>query len=118
MRYTTYHKNVAVIKDKSKLKEAMEKLARYEDTEEGLNVDDVLQGLVKAKYDALSEYNKERIQNAIKLIIKLANHHASAESELIERFWKELKDLLKFIDEVDGQLDPVSDIREYVEGLL
>lgn len=118
MRYTEYHQNIAVIKDKSLLSDALAKLAKYEDTEEGLNVDEVLQGLVKAKYDALSEYNKERIQNAIKLIIKLANHHASAESELIDRFWKELKDLLKFIDEVDGQLDPVSNIREYVEGLL
>ena len=118
MRYTEYHCGVPVVKDKSLLSDALAKLAKYEDIEEGLNVDEVLQGLVKAKYDALSEYNKERIQNAIKLIIKLANHHASAESELIDRFWKELKDLLKFIDEVDGQLDPVSNIREYVEGLL
>lgn len=33
-RLTTRHNGVAVIKDKSKLKEAMEKLARYEDLEE------------------------------------------------------------------------------------
>lgn len=34
MRYTEYHSGVAVIKDKNLLKEAMEKLARYEDAEE------------------------------------------------------------------------------------
>ena len=33
-RLTEYHNGVAVIKDKSKLKEAMEKLAHYEDMEE------------------------------------------------------------------------------------
>lgn len=34
MRYTTYHCGKAVIKDKSKLAEAMEKLAKFEDEEE------------------------------------------------------------------------------------
>lgn len=34
MRYTEYHAGKAVIKDKNKLSEAMEKLARYEDVEE------------------------------------------------------------------------------------
>lgn len=34
MRYTEYHAGKAVIKDKNKLPEAMEKLARYEDAEE------------------------------------------------------------------------------------
>ena len=34
MRYTEYHAGKAVIKDKSLLSEAMEKLARYEDAEE------------------------------------------------------------------------------------
>ena len=34
MRYTEYHAGKAVIKDKNKLAEAMEKLARYEDAEE------------------------------------------------------------------------------------
>ena len=34
MRYTEYHAGKAVIKDKNKLSEAMEKLARYEDDEE------------------------------------------------------------------------------------
>ena len=33
-RLTEYHCGVAVIKDKNKLKEAMAKLARYEDAEE------------------------------------------------------------------------------------
>lgn len=34
MRYTEYHAEKAVIKDKSKLPEAMEKLAKLEDLEE------------------------------------------------------------------------------------
>ena len=34
MRYTTYHCGKAVIKDKNKLSEAMEKLAKLEDTED------------------------------------------------------------------------------------
>ena len=34
MRYTEYHNGVAVIKDKNLLKEAMEKLAKYEDKED------------------------------------------------------------------------------------
>ena len=34
MRYTEYHAGKAVIKDKNKLSEAMEKLARMEDAEE------------------------------------------------------------------------------------
>ena len=34
MRYTKYHAGKAVIKDKNKLSEAMEKLARYEDAED------------------------------------------------------------------------------------
>lgn len=34
MRYTEYHDGVAVIKDKSLIKDAMAKLAKYEDVEE------------------------------------------------------------------------------------
>lgn len=34
MRYTEYHDGVAVIKDKSLMKEAMQKLAKYEDAED------------------------------------------------------------------------------------
>lgn len=36
MRYTEYHNGVAVIKDKALLKEAMAKLAKYEDAVEAL----------------------------------------------------------------------------------
>ena len=46
-RLTTRHSGVAVIKDKSKLKDAMEKLAHYEDLEE--------QGLILKKADAVDE---------------------------------------------------------------
>lgn len=46
-RLTTRHNGVAVIRDKSKHKEAMEKLAQYEEQEE--------QGLLLKKEDAVDE---------------------------------------------------------------
>ena len=118
MRYTEYHQNVPVIKDKSLLSDALAKLAKYEDVEGEPDMGRVLRGLYKAKSHALSDYSKQRIQEGIRLIIKLANHHASAESGLIERYWRKKQELLKYIDEVDGQLDPVSQIRDYVEEKL
>lgn len=39
MRYTEYHNGVAVIKDKNLLKEAMEKLAKYEDAENAKDIE-------------------------------------------------------------------------------
>lgn len=118
MRYTEYHCGVPVVKDKSLLSGALAKLAKYEDVEEEPDMDRVLRGLYKAKSHALSDYSKKRIQDGIRLIIKLANHHASAESGLIERYWRQKQELLKYIDQVDGNIDPVSEIREYVEGML
>ncbi len=38
MRYTEYHNGVAVIKDKALMKDAMAKLAKYEDDEEILEL--------------------------------------------------------------------------------
>lgn len=118
MRYTEYHQNVAVIKDKSLLSDALAKLAKYEDVEDDPEMDEVLRGLYEAKNHAISEYSKKRILKGMRLIIKLANHHASAESGLIERYWRQKQELLKYIDQVDGNIDPVSQIREYVEERL
>ena len=118
MRYTEYHCGVPVIKDKALLTDALAKLAKYEDVEEEPDMDRVLRGLYKAKSHALSDYSKQRIQEGIRLIIKLANHHASAESGLIERYWRQKQELLKYIDQVDGHIDPVSEIRDYVEERL
>ena len=39
MRYTEYHDGVAVIRDKNLLKEAMEKLAKYEDVENAKDIE-------------------------------------------------------------------------------
>ena len=39
MRYTEYHNGVAVIKDKNLLKEAMKKLAKYEDAENAKDIE-------------------------------------------------------------------------------
>lgn len=118
MRYTEYHQNVAVIKDKSLLSDALAKLATYEDVEEEPELDEVLQGLYKAKSHALSEYSKKRIQEGIRLIIKLENFDETACKGLIEKHLKQKADLLKYIDQVDGHIDPVSEIRDYVEEKL
>lgn len=114
MRYTEYHQNVPVIKDKSLLSDALAKLARYEDVEEEPEMDEVLRGLYKAKSHALSDYSKKRIQDGIRLIIKLANFDETASRGLMERCWRQKQELLKYIDQVDGHIDPVSEIREYV----
>ena len=118
MRYTEYHQNIAVIKDKSLLSDALAKLAKYEDIEEDPELDEVLRGLYKAKNHALSEYSKKRIQEGIRLIIKLANFDETACKGLMEKYHKQKADLLKYIDQVDGNIDPVSQIREYVEERL
>lgn len=118
MRYTEYHQNVAVIKDKSLLTDALAKLAKYEDVEEEPDMDEVLRGLYKAKSHAMSDYSKKRIQDGIRLIIKLANFDETACKGLMEKHYRQKQELLKYIDEVDGQLDPVSEIRQYVEERL
>ena len=118
MRYTEYHCKVPVLKDKSLLSDALAKLAKYEDIEEDPELDEVLRGLYKAKNHALSEYSKKRIQEGIRLIIKLANFDETACKGLMEKHYRQKQDLLKYIDQVDGHIDPVSEIREYVEGKL
>lgn len=118
MRYTEYHQNIAVIKDKSLLSDALAKLARYEDIEEGPDMDEVLRGLYEAKIHALSDYSKKRILKGMRLIIKLANFDETACKGLMEKHYRQKQDLLKFIDEADGTIDPVSEIRDYVEEVL
>ena len=119
MRYTEYHCNIPVVKDKSLLFDALAKLARYEDIEEEPDINIVLRGLYEAKNHALSDYSKQRIQEGIRLIIKLAkNFDETACKGLMEKHHRQKQELLKYIDEVDGKLDPVSLIREYVEEVL
>ena len=118
MRYTEYHCGVPVVKDKSLLSDALAKLAKYEDTEEEPDMDEVLRGLYEAKSHALSDYSKKRILKGMRLIIKLANFDVTSSKGLLEKHYKQKQDLLKFIDEVDGNIDPVSEIREYVEERL
>jgi len=118
MRYTEYHCGVPVIKDKSLLSDALAKLAKYEDVEEEPDMDEVLRGLYEAKNHAISEYSKDRIQAGIRLIIKLANFDETASKGLMEKHYRQKQELLKYIDQVDGHIDPVSEIREYVEGML
>lgn len=118
MRYTEYHCGVPVIKDKSLLSSSLAKLAKYEDIEEEPDMDDVLRGLYRAKSHALSNYSKDKIQAGIRLIIKLANFDVTSSKGLLEKHYKQKQDLLKFIDQVDGNIDPVSEIRDYVEEKL
>ena len=115
MRYTEYHCGVPVVKDKSLLTDALAKLARYEDVEERPDMDEVLRGLYEAKNHAISEYSKKRILKGMRLIIKLANFDETACKGLMEKHLKQKADLLKYIDQVDGNIDPVSEIRDYVE---
>ena len=118
MRYTEYHCNIPVIKDKSLLFDALVTLARYEDVEEEPDMDEVLRGLYEAKNHALSDYSKKRILKGMRLIIKLANFDETSSKGLMEKHLKQKTDLLKHIDQVDGHIDPVSEIREYVEEKL
>ena len=118
MRYTEYHCGVPVVKDKSLLSDALAKLAKYEDIEEDPELDRVLRGLYEAKNHAISEYSKKRILKGMRLIIKLANFDETASNGLIEKHQRQKAKLLKYIDEVDGHIDPVSEIRDYVEERL
>ena len=115
MRYTEYHCNIAVVKDKSLLFDALAKLATYEDVEDDPELDEVLRGLYEAKNHAISEYSKKRILKGMRLIIKLANFDETACKGLMEKHLKQKNDLLKYIDQVDGNIDPVGEIRDYVE---
>jgi len=118
MRYTEYHCNVPVLIDKSLLSDALAKLAKYEDVEDEPDMDEVLRGLYEAKNHAISEYSKKRILKGMRLIIKLANFDETACKGLIEKHHRQKQELLKYIDQVDGHIDPVSEIREYVEERL
>ena len=118
MRYTEYHCGVPVVKDKSLLTDALAKLAKYEDVEDDPDMDEVLRGLYEAKNHSISEYSKKRILKGMRLIIKLANFDETACKGLMEKHLKQKTDLLKYIDQVDGNIDLVSQIRECVEERL
>lgn len=75
MRYTEYHAGKAVIKDRSLLAEAMEKLARYEDAEEVVKE---LEDLKMSYFltlantgDADKDYAYLNIANAIDMAIEI-----------------------------------------------
>lgn len=55
-RLTEYHNGVAVIRDKNKLKEAMEKLASYEDVEEDSDMDKITTEFAEFICDKLCKY--------------------------------------------------------------
>lgn len=55
-RLTEYHNGVAVIRDKNKLKEAMEKLASYEDVEEDGDMDKITTEFAEFICDKLCKY--------------------------------------------------------------
>jgi hypothetical protein len=56
MRYTEYHNGVAVIRDKSKLKEAMQKLASYEDVEDYSDMEKITTEFAEYICDKLCKY--------------------------------------------------------------
>lgn len=63
-RLTTRHDGIAVIKDKSKIKEAMELLARYEETgltpEKVIRVNDFVESNIESLLAKIAELEKER----------------------------------------------------------
>lgn len=64
-RLTTRHNGVAVIKDKSKHKEAMEKLARYEELEERMTISpsslEIVKDGIKQYFIDLIEQDKQEV---------------------------------------------------------
>ena len=61
-RLTEYHNGVAVIRDKNKLKEAMEKLASYEDVEEDSDMERVSREM---SFDEEFVYLKEEFEKVV-----------------------------------------------------
>lgn len=55
-RYTEYHNGIAVIRDKSKLKEAMQKLASYEDVEDYSDMEKITTEFAEYICDKLCKY--------------------------------------------------------------
>lgn len=55
-RYTEYHNGIAVIRDKSKLKEAMQKLASYEDVEDYSDMEKTTTEFAEYICDKLCKY--------------------------------------------------------------
>ena len=77
MRYTERHGDVAVIKDKSKHKEAMEKLAEYEDLED----QGLLLQLPCKKGDTVYSITRDFISEYIVESIRIYEHS-------IQFYWK------------------------------
>lgn len=108
---------------KRKLAEAAKKLAMFEDAEELEDVNEYCQAMWHL---ADAERGNSRIDyadafdKAAAKIIQLSTFNATATGSMAERTEKIKQELLDFIDEIDGQImdDPVSEIREKLEGLL
>lgn len=98
MRFTEYHCGTAVIKDKSRISEAMKKLAIYEDIEENNSrIQDTLAEL-RAHRDAYMKNSLpwRVINRAVNLLIGL-----NAEVEVLRQKENHIGDVSKMVDLVE-----------------
>ena len=86
MRYTEYHCGVAVIKDKALLKEAMAKLAKYEDVEEESKAENMSRNdMLKRLY---SYCNDNKMCKECIFLYELCGFSAMKDAELKEAYRK------------------------------
>ena len=107
---------------KDKIAEASEKLARFEDAEE---MEDVMAYCLQLRRVADLKKKKEPelyslLRMAADEIVNMSNFRDSEASKLLIKRQENKKELLDFLDEIDGQLidDPVSLIRQKIEEVL
>lgn len=109
MRYTKNHCGVYVI-PKDLLQEATKKLARLENTEENEDVGKLIRKLRKHKP------TKKLMEEAADALTVINDFEDLQSLTLRKRMNEQRKELLDFLDDIDGQLidDPVAAMREKV----
>lgn len=107
---------------KDKIAEASEKLARFEDAEE---LEDVRAYCLQLKRVAKEKQEKEPevaslLHRAADEIVNMSDFRDSQAFKLLVKRQENKKELLDFLDEIDGQImdDPVAVIREKLEEIL
>lgn len=121
MRYTENRHGKWII-PKKHLQAAMEKLARFEDAEE---LEDVRAYCLQLRRVADLKKKKEPelyslLRMAADEIVNMSDFRDSQAFKLLVKRQENKKELLDFLDEIDGQLidDPVSLIRQKIEEIL
>ena len=120
-RYTIKRGNKWLV-PKDQWPEAAEKLAKFEDAEE---LEDVRAYCLQLKRVAKEKQEKEPevaslLHRAADEIVNMSDFRDSQAFKLLVKRQENKKELLDFLDEIDGQImdDPVAVIREKVEEIL